>query len=47
MFTAIEGDPERARQAVNDGGPSTSELCDAIFYQRDYEPLRSIWYDAC
>ncbi len=30
VFTAIENDPSRVADAVNEGGPSTSELCDAI-----------------
>ena len=30
VFTAIEGDPGRVADAVNDGGPATAELCDAM-----------------
>jgi hypothetical protein len=47
VFTALEDDPFRASQAVNDGGPTTSALCDEFFYQRDWDPLRSIWFAAC
>jgi len=46
VFEAIESDPERARQAVNDGGPSTSELCDA-FLQSDASALNDIYYYGC
>jgi hypothetical protein len=47
VLTALEEDPFRAAQAVNDGGPTTSQLCDEFFYQRDWDPLRSIWLSAC
>jgi hypothetical protein len=47
VFTALEDDPFRASEAVNDGGPTTSALCDEFFYQRDWDPLRSIWLAAC
>jgi hypothetical protein len=30
VFTAIENDPSRVADTVNDGGPTTAELCDAF-----------------
>lgn len=47
VFAALEDDSYRASLAVNDGGPTTSALCDEFFYERDWDPLRSIWYAAC
>jgi hypothetical protein len=47
VFAALEHDPFRASEAVSDGGPSTSELCDEFVYERDGDPLRSMWVSAC
>jgi hypothetical protein len=47
VFSALEGDPSRAAQAVHDGGPTTAELCDELFFEREWDPLRSIWLSAC
>lgn len=42
----IEGDADRANQAVNAGGPTTADLCDA-FILEDLDALQNIYASTC
>ena len=46
VWEVIEGDSDRANQAVNAGGPTTSDLCDA-FLLENLDALQNIYASAC
>lgn len=46
VMQAIEDDPDKVREIVNDGGPTTNDICDEFFYSGN-ETLRDIWLSAC
>jgi hypothetical protein len=46
VYSAIESDPDRVREAVMNGGPTTSDLCDGLLAS-NAGPLNDLYTYAC
>jgi hypothetical protein len=38
---------EQLRSDVDDVTTTVADICDELFFQREVEPLRQIWFSAC
>lgn len=45
--TGTAGPPGESPEDLTEVSSTVEKICDELFYQREFEPLRQVWLNAC